>query len=237
MSERERAILTAIIEEHVQTAAPVASGALAEKYELRLSPATIRSVMNALEDQGLLYSPHTSAGRVPTEAAYRWYVAQSLQAQGLPTPREQELLERRFPPEPLSLRPLAQMLSELIRLATVTRSANEVQIHGLSHIFRQPEFQRPESAAEIAEVVDRLDELLREIPERAGIQAYVGHETPLGKSAGYSIILRRYRTSWGEPVTFGVLGPTRMHYPRVIGLLNYTAHLMEEDDDARREEA
>lgn len=235
MNERERQILTAVIEEHVQTAQPVSSGVLADKYELQLSPATIRSVMNGLEELGLLYSPHTSAGRVPTEAAYRWYVAQSLALQGLPTPREQELLERRFTPEPVQLRPLAQMLAELIRLATVTRASGETQIHGLSHIFRQPEFQRPTQAAEIAEVVDRLDELLREIPERQGIQAYVGHETPLGKSAGYSIILRRYRTPWGEPVTFGVLGPTRMHYPRVIGLLNYTATLME-DEDAKREE-
>ena len=74
LDARSAAILRAIIEEYVATAAPVGSHALVEKRRLGVSSATVRSVMSELERAGLLHSPHTSAGRVPTDAGYRLYV-------------------------------------------------------------------------------------------------------------------------------------------------------------------
>jgi heat-inducible transcriptional repressor len=74
LDERHRQVLSAVIAEYLDTAEPVGSRAVALRYPLGLSPATIRNVMADLEDQGFLAQPHTSAGRVPTDTAFRLYV-------------------------------------------------------------------------------------------------------------------------------------------------------------------
>ncbi len=74
LTERERRVLEAVIQSYVETAQPAGSSAIARKFGLGVSPATIRNTMSDLEEKGLLYHPHTSAGRVPTDVAYRIYV-------------------------------------------------------------------------------------------------------------------------------------------------------------------
>ena len=83
LTERERRVLEAVIQSYVETAQPAGSNAIARRFGLGVSPATIRNTMSDLEEKGLLYHPHTSAGRVPTDVAYRIYV-DSL----LPRPRK-----------------------------------------------------------------------------------------------------------------------------------------------------
>ncbi|MGH7607827.1 MAG: heat-inducible transcriptional repressor HrcA [Gemmatimonadales bacterium] len=74
LSDRERHVLEAVIETYVQTAEPAGSRTIAQRHQLGLSPATIRNTMSDLEEKGYLYHPHTSAGRIPTDRAYRAYV-------------------------------------------------------------------------------------------------------------------------------------------------------------------
>ncbi len=74
LDERHRRILTFVVERHVSRAGPVGSQAIRAAYHLSISPATIRSAMQQLEEMGFLDHPHTSAGRVPTEAGFRLYV-------------------------------------------------------------------------------------------------------------------------------------------------------------------
>src|SRR5881396_3730922 len=74
LSERERQVLEAVIETYVQTAEPAGSRTISKRHQLGLSPATIRNTMSDLEEKGYLYHPHTSAGRIPTDQAYRVYV-------------------------------------------------------------------------------------------------------------------------------------------------------------------
>ena len=79
LSSRQQKILIAIIEEYVKTADPVGSEELARLYNLSISSATIRNIMAELEREGYLYQPHTSAGRVPTDKGYRFFVNQITQ--------------------------------------------------------------------------------------------------------------------------------------------------------------
>lgn len=91
LSERERTILRYIVESYVQNATPVGSRFLVKKFNLGLSPATIRNVMNDLEDMGYLSQPHVSAGRVPTDKGYRYYV-DSLLSSGAVNTFERKLI-------------------------------------------------------------------------------------------------------------------------------------------------
>jgi heat-inducible transcriptional repressor len=92
---REQAILRAVIEEYVASATPVGSVALVERYGLGVSSATVRSILAELEAAGYLTHPHTSAGRVPTDAGYRYYVESIVDAPPL-TPVEQLMIRHQF---------------------------------------------------------------------------------------------------------------------------------------------
>jgi heat-inducible transcriptional repressor len=92
---RSQAILRAVIEEYVTTAQPVGSLALVERYALGVSSATVRNILAELEMAGLLTHPHTSAGRMPTDAGYRFYVESIVDASPLP-PVEQLMIRHQF---------------------------------------------------------------------------------------------------------------------------------------------
>jgi heat-inducible transcriptional repressor len=92
---RAQAILRAVIEEYVNTATPVGSQALVEKYNLPVSSATVRNVLAELEGAGLLTHPHTSAGRVPTDIGYRYYVESMVDTEPLPAV-EQLMIRHQF---------------------------------------------------------------------------------------------------------------------------------------------
>src|SRR3954452_13623507 len=93
LSKRERRILEAVIQTYVQTAEPAGSRTLTRRFGLGVSPATIRNTMSDLEEKGFLFHPHTSAGRVPTNKAYRLYVDWLLSAPSLVLPETDRLTE------------------------------------------------------------------------------------------------------------------------------------------------
>ena len=95
LTDRCQQILEAIIEEYIATAQPVGSKALTQNHGIRLSPASVRNVMAELEDLGYLVSPHTSAGRIPTEKGYRFYVDTLLRVSDLDT-RQKDQIEMKY---------------------------------------------------------------------------------------------------------------------------------------------
>src|SRR5262250_1811411 len=90
---RTRQILADLVRTYIETGEPVSSRAISKRYEETLSPATIRNVMADLEDGGFLYQPHTSAGRVPTAAAYRFF-AQEIASQATISPDDRTWIRR-----------------------------------------------------------------------------------------------------------------------------------------------
>jgi heat-inducible transcriptional repressor len=93
LDDRKLEVLRAIVEDYVETQEPVGSKALVERHQLGVSPATVRNDMAALEDEGYIRQPHTSAGRVPTDAGYRLFVDRLSRVKPL-TPAERRAMER-----------------------------------------------------------------------------------------------------------------------------------------------
>src|ERR671934_2445061 len=96
LTPRRERILRHVVEEYVALAQPVPSDLIARKYEADLSPATVRNEMAALEEAGLITHPHTSAGRVPTDRGYRYFVELLLQEQKQLAPAERRALRQQF---------------------------------------------------------------------------------------------------------------------------------------------
>jgi len=94
LSERERKVLEAVIQSYVATAEPAGSRTISRRFGLGISPATIRNTMSDLEEKGFLFHPHTSAGRVPTDKAYRVYVDSLIRVDPVSREERQTLAEQ-----------------------------------------------------------------------------------------------------------------------------------------------
>ena len=94
LNDRKKAILRSIVDDYIHTAQPVGSRAVSKKHELGLSSATIRNEMADLEELGYLAQPHTSAGRVPSDKGYRFYVDNLVQVQDLANEEMQRKIGR-----------------------------------------------------------------------------------------------------------------------------------------------
>jgi len=138
LSDRCQKILEAIIEEYIATAQPVGSKSLTRNQGIKLSPASVRNVMAELEDLGYLTSPHTSAGRIPTEKGYRFYVDSLLRVSDLDV-RQKDQIELTYRQHGLQM---ADMLHEASRtLSTVCHYTGLVMIPRLrTTTFRHIEF-------------------------------------------------------------------------------------------------
>lgn len=224
LGERQATILKAIVAEYVRTAEPVGSVAVAERHRITASPATIRNDMVELEEQGLIAQPHTSAGRVPTEAGYRYYVRHFLRERPVPR-REAEELQALW-----SLTEAARDIAKLTAKATASFSAEsiflafgkrDVYYTGLSNLFAQPEFSHPEHVVSMSVVIDQLDDvvaaLYEEVPDR--VEVLVGADNPFGRAA--SVIMTRCVVPSAGELVFGLLGPTRMDYDTNAARVRY----------------
>lgn len=231
MDSRKEAILDAVVREYVETGSPVGSLVLTEKYHFPFSPATIRAEMADLEKFGYLSHPHTSAGRIPTEIGYRYFVNMMEEEKALLAP------ERTVPKRGIlsgntryekQLERASQILSDIAENTAFVGFSGEVFSHGLGKLFSQPEFINPEKVISAAEIIDNIDHLIEELPGNFDTKVYIGSESPVGKSAGCSIVVSQFRTPFGGNGYLGVVGPMRMSYPHTIAAVKELRKVLEE---------
>ena len=157
MEERQRKILAAVVEEYTASAIPVGSKVLCEKYIPELSSATIRNDMAELEKDGFLYQPHTSAGRIPTDKGYRYFVSEIMAEQELSLTDQKkmqvEILKMKAQNVRLS-RSTAKLLSSLSGSLAVTGIEKEFYDFGMSELLENPEFQAIDEFCKVAEALD-----------------------------------------------------------------------------------
>lgn len=342
LTERQRAVLRAVVEDYVLTAVPVGSLALVRRYGLDVSPATIRSAMSDLESLGLLTHPHTSAGRVPSDLGYRYYVetlmreseldradalmirhqfsqvqltsndwlrlaastlAASTRAAAVVTPARARrakfahlqlvdladharmavvvltdgtVIERHLDPAAISraadgpagqedldnaavelnvelkgltapqarrrarkLTPLAAhvaaSVADLLEEADGT-AIEDVYTDGLAYVLDQPEFAdgtalRP--VLEILQRVDFLEQLLPMVTRRGGVHVIIGRENPNDAMREVSLVFAPYGTPGRALGLLGVLGPTRMAYPRAIPTVRFVSSVLNDLIDSQ----
>lgn len=113
LADRDRQILSSVINEYILTAEPVGSRNISRRYDIHLSSATIRNVMSDLEEMGFLHQPHTSAGRIPTEKGLRFYVDSLLKVKTL-NPREKDRIRKRYKFSEMEASDLIRQTSEVL---------------------------------------------------------------------------------------------------------------------------
>ncbi len=232
ITERQREILCSIIEEYAETASPVGSVTLAKLFEV--SPATIRAEMARLEALGLIAQPHTSAGRVPTDAGYRFYV-NNLESSEDNNPIENDrgahALEVRVTSQSradAAIRGAVDSLVELTGNLGLATIGNQLYLSGISSLFNQPEFMDTARVQSVAKLLDNLEPWLREAAPGEPLNIFIGHENPIGKNSEVSLIVSKFRSPFSDKSYIGVLGPTRQNYSRVMSLVRHAGNMLEE---------
>jgi transcriptional regulator of heat shock response len=240
---RQRDILHAVIREHIASARPVASAALVARYRLDVSTATVRNELASLEEVGLLTHPHTSAGRVPTDLGYRYFI-ESLMPQPDLRPDEQVTLSHQFRQAPtdalqwlrLAASTLARVTAEAA-LATYDRVLDpheviwtrEIHYEGIEQILVQPEFEAPGRVREVVSLLGdraRLAQVLPDPLSEGEVAVTIGSENALEPLRPFSLVIGRYGGPHGPVGYVGVVGPTRMDYQRTIGAVRFIGALM-----------
>lgn len=226
------AILVAIIEQYAEVAVPVGSVTLAKLFGV--SSATIRSEMAKLEELGLIAQPHTSAGRIPTDRGYRFYVNQLTEAESddLPIDRSARAIEARVQTHvdraDRAIRSAVDSLVELTQNMGLATIGDELYLSGMGHLFSHPEFSDGRHVQSVARLIDNLEPWLREASPNEPINVYIGSENPIGKSSGASLIISRFCSPYSNRSYIGVLGPTRQDYARSMRLVRQAGAMLEE---------
>ena len=227
MTERQAKILQAIVEQYAEVASPVGSSLLAKLFDV--SSATVRSEMAELERQGFIQQPHTSAGRVPTDKGYRSYVNNLTEIEEKPNASRALTARVQSGGQPeLTIRSTVDTLVELTHNLGLATIGNELYMSGLSNLFGQPEFMHPGQVQEVARLLDNLQPWLAEAAPNQPLSVYIGRENPIGRSAGASLIISRFRSPFSDSSYIGVLGPTRQSYRDVMGLVGRAGKTLEE---------
>ncbi len=231
LTQRQAKILAAIVKEYSQTAQPVGSEDVNSKYGFGVSSATIRNEMMALEDMGYIEQPHTSAGRIPTDFGYRYFVNELMKRFELSLQQQQFLKE-----QVLSLqkahqdigRSIAKLLASQTDQAAFALLPDETSATGLANILSQPGADK-KSMVEVAEFFDNIDgysnkmltDFLKSRPE-----ALIGKEHRLPQIANYSLIVSKVALPSGKQGIIGIIGPKSMRYDKNMTLIEYVAKIL-----------
>ncbi len=221
ISERKKLILQTIIKEHVKTAQPVSSGLLVTKYKLGVSPATVRNDMMELEEEGYIFQPHTSAGRIPTVWAYSEEVKGLKKEDRKIQDSEKEALEKIFQNDENAFKQIAKLISEFSGSAVFWAFHKNSFFHtGLANLFAQPEFRQVEAVCDVSVAIDKMEEIISALFEELplGTKVLVGEENPFG--IFLSVTLLKYSNA-GQLGVFGILSPIRADYGHNLSLVEF----------------
>ena len=223
MKERTVLILQALVEDFIETASPVASQKLLGSSQFKVSSATVRNEFAALEDVGLIVSPHVSAGKIPTAKGYRFFVDEILPEMEtetfdqvstvFDTYRDTYKLQKSKESIFDALRLIAQ-LSGNVAFANVEN--DQTFYLGLSNVLRSPEFvSDPEKAAQVVEILEgreRFKQFLDSVDmEENQVKIFIGQENILEEISSCALLVAKFKTPSATGCV-GILGPMRMKY-------------------------
>lgn len=219
ISDRQTQLLKLVVEHFTETSQPVGSKFLVDEGGLDVSGATVRNEMRELEEAGFLTHPHTSAGRVPTEAGYQYYVDHLLLPKE-PTKKERDDVDEIIHDfaDRERMKAIARYTASRLHAATIISMTNgSVYYTGLSELFGQPEFRDYAHTIEVSSIFDQCEERLPAVDRLMSdnTTVLIGRRNPLGRAC--SLVGKKV----SDNHVFLLLAPMRMQYNRAVGFLNH----------------
>ncbi len=233
---RQGKLLDVIVKEYIDSAEPVSSQLLEEKYNFDISPATIRIEMQRLTDKGFLSQPHTSAGRVPTDKGYRFFVNNLLAKKSKTEPhnggakvddwlKEEEEGTFQF------VQSLTKHIAEMTKTLALSYLENENFFwkEGWEDVLKEPEFEKRDCLLNFTNFLRNFESHIEELKTDSDIiNICIGKENALPKAKEFTVISSHYHLPGGGKGIISILGPKRMEYDKNINLINSLAEALAE---------
>lgn len=224
MDARQKQILQIVVSEYIKRAFPISSGFLARRYNLGISPATVRNDLADLSSEGYLKKTYFSSGNIPTNKAYRFFVNSFMQARGgvLSSRRRDHL------PIQEMMHSIEELVNFLVRkselFSMVIDEDLEMALGGVSQLFSQPDFDSPESLKQLAVFMDNLLDRKKEIFETfcgTELGVFIGRENPLfAQQEELAWLVASCENFQNKQLIILLIGPTRMPYEKHVDFLS-----------------
>ena len=230
ITERQKDILGSLVKEYIDSARPVSSHFLETEYDFGVCPATIRNEMQKLTDIGFLSQPHTSAGRVPTDKGYRFFV-DNLINRNIEEADFQFEIEEEIEDTHRLLQNLTRQLAAASSNLALSYLADEKLCwkEGWEGVFQKPEFKEGNLVSSFTLLLKNFEEGIDKLNfSHPGIKIYIGRENPFPKARDFSIIVSTCHFPQKEKGVLAILGPKRMPYDKNIKSLSHLTSLFED---------
>ncbi len=235
LSDRQRALLKAIVEEYIESAEPIGSEVIERKYNLGVSPATIRIEMGKLTEMGYLRQLHTSAGRTPTSMGMRFYIAELMKEKQLPITAEvsikEKMWQQRYKSERLIKEAVLALAQRVDMLGLAVDDENQLYYAGAANILNWPEFYDIDVTRFVLGLFDqnpRLQEIIGRAVGSDPVHILFGEDMEFEYLKSCSFVFTKYDVSLGKTGVLGVIGPARMNFPLVLPYVKYVRDLLNE---------
>ncbi|MBT3817480.1 MAG: hypothetical protein HOE80_02565 [Candidatus Magasanikbacteria bacterium] len=220
LTDRQKLLLFSVVEDYIKTAEPVSSKSIVDNGIFDISGATIRNELRSLEELGYLTHPHTSAGRIPTEIGYQFYVKniEILKELDSQVSEELEVIFKSKYDQKQKIKFFAKYLAEVTSASIIVAfDKNSLYYTGISQLFSQKEFREYEKALAISVMFDGCEKCLDDLYKKSEEKEFclIGESNPLSKFCSTLIV------PFGDAGLFMLVGPMRMDYGKNIALLEY----------------
>lgn len=236
LTARQTQILKAMVEEYIETAEPVGSETLDKKYNLGVSSATIRNEMVELTKSGFLRQPHTSAGRIPSPKAMKFYIDQLMEERQMSITEEvkakEEVWDKREDMDHLLEEATHALAQRTHSLAVAALDDDDRVWHsGYANVFLNPEFADLEATANLFSLLEEVKRMHELFFER--MTGLIPVEVVFGEDLGWpgfnpiGVVGTRFNAG-GKEGAIGVIGPARLPYSEVFPVVKYFRDLIQE---------
>jgi transcriptional regulator of heat shock response len=230
LSARQELILRLVVDSYLGSVKPVASREIAERGEVEWGASTVRAELAALEAAGYLTHPHTSAGRVPTDAGYRHYVDMLVESGALVADAGVELelsrLRREVDEAMRETTTVLAQVTDLMALATAPPLGETLYMHGAARLLSEAHFADLPRVDELMTALEgRADvlDMLRSTLEERSVFFWIGGENPQPELRSVSVVGANYGLGHRNLGSVGVVGPLRMDYATAIASVQSAA--------------
>lgn len=232
LTSRQIQILKAVIEEYLETAEPVGSDTLDKKFNLGVSPATIRNEMAYLSDQGYLKQPHTSAGRIPTSLSLKLYVRELMNKKNLSVADEVSVKERIWESrDDLDhlLQESARVLADRTKSVGIAFTNDHRSFHsGYANLLNNPEFFDVDVVRTVLSLIEETRQLESIFNKPWGddvVHIIFGEDLGNHYLDSVSIAFTDF-TCANKRCSLGVIGSSRVNFQQVVPMLEYFHNLI-----------
>lgn len=231
MTPRQVKLLHAIIDDFINNATAVGSLSLTHRYNLGVSPATIRNEMSDLVEQGYLEKPHSSSGRIPTNMAYRYFIREILRElddleHTLTANIYEELFQHRFDFDDLIYQALNHLSTQTKNTAIVLLE-NRIYYSGLSYLVDNPEFSDSRSLSLLLTILENkqlLNKIFNRAKSKNSVKIMIGEDSGIDGLEDIAFVFSDINLHGDKKGYLAICGPTRLNYPKVIPLVDFFSH-------------